>query len=213
VPTQPKDSSTGGLSLRGLTDPAQLRALAHRRRMDLIELLLVEGPLTATECATRLGDSPASCSYHLRQLARFGFVEEAPGGVGRQRLWRWVPMGNRIEPGSSPAQRAAGEQLAAVVDQRNAERVRRFRAGQDADPWRQLSISADWLIRITDTELRVLGEGIHALLAPLQQRTFDGAAPEGARLVDVITYLLPRPTGQRPGPGIQPAPPAGRRDA
>src|SRR5262245_35651030 len=71
-----------------LTDPRALRAVAHPIRLELLGLLRRSGPLTATEAAARIGESPASCSFHLRQLAKYGLVEEAGGGRGRQRPWR-----------------------------------------------------------------------------------------------------------------------------
>src|SRR4051794_27237968 len=71
-----------------LTDPRALRALAHPTRLQLVGLLRQEGPLTATQAGERLGESPASCSFHLRQLAKWGLVEEAGGGRGRERPWR-----------------------------------------------------------------------------------------------------------------------------
>jgi DNA-binding transcriptional ArsR family regulator len=70
------------------TDPRTLRALAHPIRLALLGLLRREGPLTATRAGELLGELPASCSFHLRQLARYGLVEEAGGGVGRRRPWR-----------------------------------------------------------------------------------------------------------------------------
>ena len=62
-----------------------MRALAHPLRIELIEQLTFRGPLTATQCAALVGESPSSCSFHLRMLAKYGFVEEAAGGTGRQR--------------------------------------------------------------------------------------------------------------------------------
>ena len=64
------------------------RTLAHPIRIQLIGLLRRDGPLTSSEAARRLGESSGSASYHLRQLARFGLVEEAQGGRGRERPWR-----------------------------------------------------------------------------------------------------------------------------
>lgn len=161
--------------------------------MQIFDLLMADGPLTASQCAAELGDSAASCSYHLRQLARFGFVEEAEGGHGRNRPWRWVPLGNRIQAGDTPAEQAAAEALAAVLDARNLERIRRYHAQQSADPWRTSAAASDWAVRITEDELIELGAAITALIAPLQARTFAGEVPSGSRLVDVLTYLMPRP--------------------
>ncbi|HWJ42006.1 MAG TPA: helix-turn-helix domain-containing protein, partial [Solirubrobacterales bacterium] len=67
-----------------LTDPRALRAMAHPTRLELIGLLRRGGPLTATRAARQIGESPASCSFHLRQLAKYGLVEEAGGGRGRE---------------------------------------------------------------------------------------------------------------------------------
>src|ERR671939_1979408 len=75
-----------------------MRALAHPTRLALLDHLHAAGQATATECAAAVGDSPSSCSYHLRALAKWGFVEEAEGGVGRERPWR--PTASRIEFGS-----------------------------------------------------------------------------------------------------------------
>lgn len=189
-----------GLPVRQLKGVDQLRALAHPRRVEILDLLIADGPLTASACAARLGDSAASCSYHLRQLARFGFVEEAEGGRGRNRPWRWVPMGNQFESTGTPAEQSAAEALTTVIDARNIDRIRHYRARHGIDPWHDSAVFSDWAIRVTETELDELGRAMAALLAPLQRRTFDGEVPAGARLVDVLTYLMPRDEGEREEP-------------
>src|SRR5260370_30464032 len=75
-------------SVKRLTDPRALRALAHPIRLALLGMLRSEGLLTATRAGELLGESSASCSFHLRQLAKYGLVEEARGGQGRQPPWR-----------------------------------------------------------------------------------------------------------------------------
>src|ERR1700733_12173886 len=75
-----------------VTDPKALRALAHPIRLSLMGLLRTEGPLTATKAAALLGESSASTSFHLRQLAKYGLVEETGGGKGRERPWRATAM-------------------------------------------------------------------------------------------------------------------------
>src|SRR5215469_3040060 len=71
-------------------DPKAMRALAHPLRMQLIEAIGQSdtGTLTATQASELLGESPANCAFHLRTLAKYGFVEEAGGGRGRERPWR-----------------------------------------------------------------------------------------------------------------------------
>jgi Helix-turn-helix domain len=73
-----------------LTDPKAIRALAHPVRWALLEALGHAGTLTATQASDMLGESPANCAFHLRTLAKYGFIEEAGGGRGRERPWRQV---------------------------------------------------------------------------------------------------------------------------
>jgi predicted transcriptional regulator len=95
-PVEPGEASTGKQGgeprddrgrLR-LTDPKAIRALAHPVRWSLLEALGQAGTLTATQASEMLGESPANCAFHLRTLAKYGFVEEAGGGRGRERPWR-----------------------------------------------------------------------------------------------------------------------------
>ncbi len=65
-----------------------IRALAHPLRAELQGLLLREGAMTAAQAARRLGISQALASHHLRQLARYDFVEPAEGKDHRERPWR-----------------------------------------------------------------------------------------------------------------------------
>ncbi|WP_329569642.1 helix-turn-helix domain-containing protein [Kitasatospora sp. NBC_01266] len=72
-----------------ISDPQAIRALAHPLRLDLMELLATTGPATAAQCGRVLGVPQANCSFHLRQLAKYGYVEEAgPGRDRRERQWR-----------------------------------------------------------------------------------------------------------------------------
>ena len=68
-------------------DVAAVRALAHPLRLELLDLLRFEGPSTATLLAGRVGESSGATSYHLRQLARYGYIEEERRS-GRERWWR-----------------------------------------------------------------------------------------------------------------------------
>ena len=91
---QPEQSGSPSLpDIREITDARTLRALSHPVRLALIEELTIGGALTATELGERIGESPTTCSFHLRQLAKYGFVEEAGGGKGRARPWRMTSIG------------------------------------------------------------------------------------------------------------------------
>src|SRR4051812_14770407 len=58
-----------------VTDVRALRALAHPLRNRLLGLLRLDGPATASRLARVVGESSGATSYHLRQLAAYGFVE------------------------------------------------------------------------------------------------------------------------------------------
>src|SRR5687768_4106422 len=100
---------------REITDPTMLRAMAHPLRLKLINDLVINGPSTATELAERHSESAANCSWHLRQLAKFGLIEEAADlpSKGRNRPWRWVPVGNSWDSSAeaSPELTLAGSEL------------------------------------------------------------------------------------------------------
>jgi DNA-binding transcriptional ArsR family regulator len=92
-----------------ISDPKAMRALAHPLRLDLLELLVAAGPSTAAQCGRALGVSQASCSFHLRQLAKYGLVEDAgPGPDRRERVWRvpdprpTIHVATAGQPGSGP---------------------------------------------------------------------------------------------------------------
>src|SRR5881409_1064673 len=102
-----------------------MRALAHPTRLALLDHLHAVDQATATECAAAVGESPSALSYHLRALARWGFVEEGEGGVGRERPWR-APA-TRIE---FPADTL---EAAVLRDELVARTQARVRAALDAD--------------------------------------------------------------------------------
>src|SRR5579863_4230460 len=98
-----------------LTDPQMMRALAHQARIAIWLHLGLHGPATATECAEVAGLSPSACSYHLRTLARYGFIEEdrASAADGRERPWRARLLAFTMEdrPDTPPAGRVASRLL------------------------------------------------------------------------------------------------------
>ncbi|WP_114597580.1 ArsR/SmtB family transcription factor [Renibacterium salmoninarum] len=68
---------------------ASLKALAHPLRVHILESLSRFGPQTACSLGKILDESSGSTSYHLRQLAKHGFVQEIEGkGTARERWWQ-----------------------------------------------------------------------------------------------------------------------------
>lgn len=79
-------------------DARSLRGLAHPLRMRLLDALRFGGPATASQLAEKLGESSGATSYHLRQLAAHGFVEDdAERGKGRERWWKAAVQGLRFD--------------------------------------------------------------------------------------------------------------------
>src|SRR3954462_7037030 len=109
---------------RELDDPKAMRALAHPVRLALLEAL-TDGPMTATEAGERVGESPANASFHLRQLAKYGFVEEA-GAQGRRRPWKRKQLGMRFTAvHDDEGTAAAARQLDRTMRERYFDRAER----------------------------------------------------------------------------------------
>jgi DNA-binding transcriptional ArsR family regulator len=184
-----------------LTDPRALRALAHPMRLGLVGLLRHEGPHTATEAAERLGESPASCSFHLRQLAKYGFVEEAGGGRGRRRPWRATAMFTSWPAMSDdPQLAAASEHLTRVIAERYLENLALWLEAKPAEPreWQAADLFGDAGIYVTPEELRALGDAVQKLVTPYLERTTKAELrPDAARFVTFINLAFPLVRGDR----------------
>ncbi len=174
-----------------ITDPQALRALAHPIRLDLIEVLTALGPATAARCARQLGTSQASCSFHLRQLARYGLVEQAPDtGDRRERPWRLVAVEQSWSADAGPA----GEQLEQVFVQREADRIRHGLRGRADQPpaWRDAGFLGGATLPLTPAELREVAGQLRAVLARYESRLTDPAErPEDARFVRIFLAGTP----------------------
>jgi DNA-binding MarR family transcriptional regulator len=178
-----------------LTDPRSLRGYAHPLRMSLLGLLRSEGPLTATQAAAALGENVPNCSFHLRQMAKYGMVERAPGADARERPWRATAHSTSWDDASpDPATRAAAAELTTVLLGQYGRQAKAFlatRAGEPAE-WRAVTGFGDTILHVTAEELSELAAEMSRLLARYDARRDDRAArPPGARAVQVIQMLLP----------------------
>jgi len=185
-----------------LTDPKALRALAHPVRLALMGLLRTEGPLTATRAAELTGESSGSTSFHLRQLAKYGLVEEAAGGQGRERPWRSVEMFTDLpKVARDPKVAAASGLLSSVLADYYFEDLSRWLAVRDDEPedWQRAAHFGDSLVYLTAGELDGLRGRIHELVDAYLDRTADPELrPPGARLVSFLHIAHPR-IGAGPG--------------
>jgi DNA-binding transcriptional ArsR family regulator len=155
-----------------------VRAIAHPIRTRLIDELSALGPSTATVLGDRLGESSGSTSYHLRQLAKHGLVEEVEGmGSARERYWRRVPghimFGDPDD--DSPAAETAGTLAGLAFQDSYNDRIRDALASHAEYPieWRRASVFSTAWLRLTPEQLEELGQRIEALFAEYPRANAD----------------------------------------
>jgi DNA-binding transcriptional ArsR family regulator len=189
-----------GIPERELSDPRALRAMAHPVRLQIMEELAQAGQATATDLAERIGESAANCSWHLRQLAQYGFIEEAGGGTGRQRPWKLITQSNSFGRGDrdNPELAVAGDAAAEVILARELEALRAWRASRRHAPeeWREASFltqSWDWLtveeLAAFNKDFRELVE--RHLLRHIASRADPAQRPPDARMVRIVAWAIP----------------------
>ena len=131
--------------------------------MALVGLLRTEGPLTATRAAELLGESSGTCSFHLRQLAKYGLVEEAGGGTGREKPWRATTTSTAWDPtgGGTPETAAATGLLNTVIAERYFEQLMRWLEASPDEPaeWQEAAPLGDRILYVTAEELGDLAAG------------------------------------------------------
>jgi DNA-binding transcriptional ArsR family regulator len=172
-----------------------LRGIAHPLRVRMLGVLREHGPATATLLAERLGQSTGATSYHLRQLAAYGFVEEDPErGTGRERWWRAAHRTTSLDMDAVRAAPAEAEAYMRSVAAVYAERVDRWLGESAAQPeqWRQVGTLSDTSLRLTPAEAQELHAELFALLGRYR-RAHDAPdqAPPDAETVSVQWQILP----------------------
>jgi hypothetical protein len=171
-------------------------ALGHPLRVALLGLLAHRATLTSTEAARELGESSGACSFHLRQLARYGHVEEVAGARGRARPWRLVaaaePAGGEPAAGTP----ASGDEFGALARELENEGYRRWLSHRDAAPpgWPDAAFST--VLHLTPDELTEVAAAIRGVIAayagrpgPEPGRPGGGAA--GVLPVAVVARMFP----------------------
>ena len=194
-----------------ISDPRALRALAHPARIAILQHLALDGPATATECAQVAGLSPSACSYHLRALARYGFIDEERSGAADRRHRPWRALGVAITVGADPDQpdavRAASRLLVESVRARAAE-IRTAYLDHEAEypaEWQQAAGTRHDVLHLTAAELAEVKEQISAIMDQYRRLRPDDR-PAGAGRVHVDMEFLPW-FGPDAAPASEPAGP------
>jgi len=169
-----------------ISDPRVLKVVAHPLRVRLLGLLRADGPATASELGRAVGESSGSTSYHLRELAKYGFIEEDPGRRdGRERRWRSrhrYTSWDNLEMSASPE----GREAVAIMRMRQVavlgQQVQEF----DEDAWDDAWVSAaglsDGVARMPAAGLREFTERVEALIEDLGARYADAPDAEQVHL-------------------------------
>jgi DNA-binding transcriptional ArsR family regulator len=191
-----------------ILDAAALKALAHPLRFQLVELLLERGPSTASELGRQVGESSGSTSYHLRQLAAQGLIEEASElGNARDRYWRPVRGGWSLAGLDLLEDRSVQEDARFVLGEvvrARFERVERWHreAPRWGPEWVERTLEMTARFRLTADELEALTSDLVAVIErykDLQASRHDGPPPPGT--VPVSVQLDAFPTGEPPTEG------------
>jgi DNA-binding transcriptional ArsR family regulator len=179
-----------------MTATDALRALGHSTRLRILARLQLHGDATATECSEEVGESPSSCSYHLRTLAGHGFVEEVPSDDGRERRWRARAASIDFDAGAEADEefQTASALARAALLELSDENVRDYLAHERTFPpaWREAATFLQSTIVATPAELEEISRRVQDVLAPYRPTTRTPMR-RGARFVDVSVRAVPKP--------------------
>lgn len=180
-----------------VTDVRALRALAHPLRNRLLGLLRLHGPSTATRLGELVGESSGSTSYHLRQLADYGFVEDAGGlGTGRERWWRVRHRMTSWEDADLAGQEGSAEvrdEMARLQLDAHGRVLQAWYAHKDdlAEQWSAAASLNDYALRLTPEQTRELAAELNGVLDRwLADHPADQPAP-ATELVSVLLDVVP----------------------
>lgn len=178
---------------RNLTDVDALKALAHPLRQKMFTHLNRYGPATCADLAAKFGADRGGTSYHLRQLARYEFIEE-DRSAGRRRYWRARPLDLRLpyaseDPDVSAASDAISRQW---IEQAQAD-LSAFFADRDAHgEFGEAAMNSFGNLTLTADELRRFGEAYIVLMSGWHRDPAE--ATPGARPVTVLFNAFPTPS-------------------
>ncbi|MFE0450998.1 ArsR/SmtB family transcription factor [Streptomyces sp. NPDC058914] len=183
-----------GSQPRVLSDIDVLKALAHPLRQQLLTWLQRHGPATSADLAVEFGQDRGAASYHLRQLARFGFIEEGTDrSSGRRKYWRAIPQDVRLPRRSAdPEVAVAAEEIGRQWMERADRELTAYLSGREAfGEFAAAAMHSFGGTMLTAEELAEFGEEYIAFLSRWYRD--PGQAAPGSRHVSVVFHAFPTP--------------------
>ena len=180
-----------------VTDVRALRALAHPLRSQLLGRLRLDGPATASQLGRVVGESSGATSYHLRQLAAYGFVEEIEGqGTARERWWRARHRMTSWHAADVVAQEGGAEVEDEMVRMQLDQHGRVLNAWREQkdqlDPaWTAAASLNDYALRLRPEEARGLVAELDVVLTRWMDEHPTVAGPATGDLVSVLLDVVP----------------------
>lgn len=171
---------------RRVTDPDDLKAMTHPLRRQIYRLLTQLGPATVTILGEHTGADPGQLSFHIRELAKRGFVTEAPE-LARDRRERWW----RAQEGSwsfntsdfrDPAGKAIADTAKQLMVAEELDRLRTYEAARESfgEDWSSAAEASHYNFRLRPDELQELTAELREVLMRWRSagRIDPGSRPE-----------------------------------
>jgi DNA-binding transcriptional ArsR family regulator len=184
-------------------DASTIKALAHPMRVQILRILRLRKKASVTSLAGELGETTGATSYHLRQLARHGFVEEfddpEPGekrSGRRQRWWRMAVDQLHTTGFGFMDDDDTREAYTFLLRENLAERSRQLAhwfatAREWPEEWQRASSDQYGALDLDPAQARALADELAAVVA----RYRDLEAGPDARSVDVQYAVYPTHSG------------------
>jgi DNA-binding transcriptional ArsR family regulator len=185
-----------------------LKAMAHPLRLQILRVLTLRKKVSVTSLAEELGETTGATSYHLRQLARHGFVEETedddPADEGqraagrRRQLWQMAVDRVHMTGFEFLANEATREAAGFVLREIQADRNRRMAnwyatASQWPKGWQDASSDGDMFLELNQKQTRALADELTEVVMK-----YKAMKPgRGARMIDVQYAVFPNDDGTR----------------
>ncbi|MEC3979960.1 helix-turn-helix domain-containing protein [Amycolatopsis sp. H20-H5] len=149
-------------------DARSLRGLAHPLRMRILSILRGSGPATGAHLAKQLGEDSGNISWHLRQLAEYGFIsEDETLGTKRERWWRAEHKYTELDVSefvTDPESQISLRTFLAEAAGQQYERASGFLREEWSVEWRSTAAFSNWRLRLTPAELEAVQVQVREIL-------------------------------------------------